>query len=65
MPKLTIYVTDELKARMDQAKWLNWSKIAQAAFDREIKQLEAHKWLGPKLGFARPQRGRRREHTSQ
>lgn len=35
MAKVSIYVTDEMKAQMDETE-LNWSGIAQAAFSGEI-----------------------------
>ena len=42
MPKMNIYVPDEMKARMDAAeKRANWSAIAQRAFDLELNHLEA------------------------
>ena len=44
MPKLNIYVPDEMKARMDAVeKSANWSAVAQRAFDLELKHLEAVK----------------------
>ena len=44
MPRVSIYVPDELKARMDEAgDRANWSGIAQRAFETEIHHLEAVK----------------------
>ena len=44
MPKINIYVSDEMKARMDTAeKSANWSAIAQRAFDVELNHLESIK----------------------
>ena len=44
MPRISIYVPDELKARMDKAgDRANWSGIAQRAFETEIHHLEAVK----------------------
>ena len=41
MPAISIYVPDEMKARMDKAeKSANWSAIAQRAFDVELNHLE-------------------------
>jgi hypothetical protein len=41
MPRVTVYVDDNLKARMDDAgKDLNWSAIAQRAFSGAIEQAE-------------------------
>jgi hypothetical protein len=37
MPRVTLYVTDDLKARMDEAgKAMNWSAIAQRAFRKAV-----------------------------
>ena len=36
MARVSIYVTDELKARMDKAGDLNWSAAAQRAFEIEL-----------------------------
>jgi hypothetical protein len=36
MAKVTIYVPDELKARMEAAEHLNWSAAAQRAFEVEL-----------------------------
>jgi hypothetical protein len=37
MARISVYVTDELKARMDGlGDRVNWSEAAQAAFEREI-----------------------------
>lgn len=45
MPKITIYVGDELKAEMDGFEPLNpnWSAIAQEAFNLECQRLKARK----------------------
>ncbi len=44
MPKISIYVPDDMKARMDNADERgNWSGIAQQAFDLELTHLEAVK----------------------
>jgi hypothetical protein len=44
MPKINIYVPDEMKARMDEAeKSANWSAVAQRAFELELKHLESIK----------------------
>jgi hypothetical protein len=41
MPKVTIYVPDELKARMDRAgEHVNWSAAAQRVFELELKSTE-------------------------
>ena len=41
MPKINIYVPDEMKARMDGAETTaNWSAIAQRAFESELNHLE-------------------------
>ncbi len=42
MARMSTYVPDELKARMDAIETVNWSSIAQTAFEREIR-------LHPKL----------------
>lgn len=37
MPRVTVYVPDELKARMDEAgESVNWSSVAQRAFNESI-----------------------------
>jgi hypothetical protein len=38
MARVSIYVPDELKARMDRAGELNWSAAAQRAFEIELNQ---------------------------
>ena len=43
MPKISIYVPDEMKARMDAADALNWSAIAQRVFALELGHFEAKK----------------------
>lgn len=44
MPRMNIYVPDELKARMDEAgQSANWSAVAQRAFEVELNQLESIK----------------------
>ena len=41
MPRISIYVTDALKTRMDAAgEAVNWSAKAQQAFDDQLKQVE-------------------------
>ena len=41
MPKINIYVPDEMKARMDVAEaTANWSAIAQRAFESELNHIE-------------------------
>jgi hypothetical protein len=40
MPKVNIYVPDELKARMDRAGERNWSAAAQRAFEVECNLAE-------------------------
>jgi hypothetical protein len=43
MPRVTLYVTDELKARMDEVReTVNWSAVAQGAF-REAVAIHAVK----------------------
>ena len=37
MPKISVYIPDELKARMDKHENINWSAIAQRAFEKEIR----------------------------
>lgn len=41
MPRMNVYVSDELKARMDKAKGANWSATAQSAFEKEINRMES------------------------
>ena len=41
MPKINIYVSDEMKARMDTAeRSTNWSAVAQRAFELELNHLK-------------------------
>ncbi len=42
MPKISIYVPDDLKADMDQHQEINFSKVAQSAFRREMACIEKH-----------------------
>lgn len=37
MPRMSIYVADELKERMDEREGINWSSVAQRAFELEIR----------------------------
>lgn len=37
MPTMNVYVPDELKAAMEAAEGINWSRVAQAAFARAIE----------------------------
>ncbi len=47
MPKMSIYVPDEMKARIDEAgDRANWSGIAQRAFGVELNHLESVKEIG-------------------
>ena len=47
MPKISIYVPDEMKARMDEAgDRANWSAIAQRAFGVELNHLQSVKEIG-------------------
>ena len=47
MPKISIYVPDEMKARMDEADdRANWSAIAQRAFEIELGHLESAQEIG-------------------
>ena len=44
MPKMSIYVSDEMKARLDKAsEQANWSAIAQRAFDLELNHIQTVK----------------------
>lgn len=44
MPRMSIYVPDDMKARMDKAgEGANWSAIAQRAFTVELNHLESIK----------------------
>jgi len=42
MARMSIYVPDDLKARMDAVDSVNWSAVAQSQFERELR-------LHPKL----------------
>lgn len=37
MARMSIYVPDELKCRMDAVDSVNWSSVAQSAFERELR----------------------------
>lgn len=39
MARMNIYVPDPLKAKIDEIKSVNWSAVAQAAFEREVNHL--------------------------
>jgi predicted transcriptional regulator len=42
MPRVTLYIPDDLKARMDEvSEAVNWSAIAQQAFRDVVINLEA------------------------
>ncbi|MEM7223452.1 MAG: hypothetical protein AAF495_10760 [Pseudomonadota bacterium] len=43
MPNINIYVSDELKDRMDRAGGPKWSAVAQQAFELELAHIEARK----------------------
>jgi hypothetical protein len=46
MPRLNVYVSEDLKARMDVAgDGANWSGVAQRAFESELTQMENKKEL--------------------
>lgn len=38
MARMTMWVTDDLEARMDTVKGVNWSKVAADAFERKLKE---------------------------
>lgn len=47
MPRISIYVSDEMKARIGKAgERANWSAVAQRAFDVELNHLETVKEIG-------------------
>ena len=46
MAKISIYVPDDMKARIDKFEDTNWSGIAQGAFNIRLDQLEAVKEIG-------------------
>lgn len=47
MPKISIYVPDEMKARMDETDdRANWSATAQRAFEIELGHLESAQEIG-------------------
>ncbi len=39
MAKMTIYVPDELKGRMDEVEGVNWSPLACQAFESKLAQV--------------------------
>lgn len=44
MARANLYVLDSLKKRMDKAKrYVNWSKVAQAAFEQKLGELAQQK----------------------
>ena len=36
MSKISIYLSDDLKGRMDEANFVNWSNVAQRAFETHL-----------------------------
>jgi len=40
MVSVTLSIPEELKQKMDQFEWLNWSAVAREAFTKRMKQLE-------------------------
>lgn len=53
MPKMTIYVQDELQEAMEKvvfpSKELSWSSLAQEAFSREVSRYAERMKIAPKL----------------
>jgi hypothetical protein len=43
MVKITIYVPDELKSRMDGAEGVNWSPLACSAFEQKLAEIISRK----------------------
>jgi hypothetical protein len=43
MPRVTLYIPGDLKARMDEIEAVNWSAIAQQAFKEVVINLAARK----------------------
>jgi hypothetical protein len=47
MPRVSIYVSDALKERMDaESKPVNWSQVAAAAFDAKLIELGSRREIG-------------------
>ncbi|MFH1132906.1 MAG: hypothetical protein V1735_00280 [Nanoarchaeota archaeon] len=43
MPTVTLSVTEDLKGKMDQFDYINWSAVAREAIKERIEQLSALK----------------------
>lgn len=44
MPRMTVYIPDDLKARMDKTREeVNWSQLACAAFERKLGDIASRK----------------------
>lgn len=43
MPKINVYVSEDLRRRMDKAKDVNWSRAASQAFEAELAEIAARK----------------------
>lgn len=68
MPKMTIYVPDDLQAEMDEQDAIafdkiNWSALAQEAFRRECALLAQREKIAPKLRDAVNRLRRSKERT--
>jgi hypothetical protein len=46
MAKLSVYVPDALRERMDAVGEVNWSKVAATAFEKEVLKLERSRAMG-------------------
>jgi hypothetical protein len=40
MPRLNVYIPDDLKSRMDEAGAINWSELAQRAFEAKLQSID-------------------------
>ncbi|MCF7871884.1 ribbon-helix-helix domain-containing protein [Candidatus Woesearchaeota archaeon] len=45
MPTITLSVPEELKKRMDENKFMNWSEIAREAIKKQLERVEMMKDL--------------------
>lgn len=40
MPRITVYVSDELKKRMDELPEVNWAAVIREGFKRKVEKLK-------------------------
>ena len=40
MPRITVYIPDDLKKRMDKRPEVNWAEVIREGFKRKIEKLK-------------------------